>query len=848
MRYCKATVFFIFLMVFLHLNVLSFAQQYGLRFSGAEVPQFQRTSLDINPDKYFSLRNEFTLSFQLSFPPGLVRYYGYILRIIDDQGNNVDLIFNYRSIASTSVNVIYGNEQTNILLETNIASMFDAWKEIKLTFDLRNHMMAFSIGDTTINAEGIYLSHRVKFLFGRNNHEHFKTVDVPPMKIRDVKVSKREKLIHHWPLNESMGDTPVDVIGNKEANVSNPTWLSRLYQNWENVFNDTIVGQAAVTYNKQEGKIYLVGQERLTVYTAADKKSEMIGFQAFPVGFFQGRQAFYDDLRNRVVLSNIWNSSFFAFNFSTKQWDTIYPGSNRVAVYWHYNKYFSAKDNSLLVFGGYGQYEFRNIVQQFLFSGNQNDTLRITGDTYYPRYLAALGFMHDTILLLGGHGSLSGKQIESPREFFDLTTYSIKDKKFSKRYDFIPPIKDAVFANSMVIDQNSKAFYALVFPYFEHYGYLQLVKGALYEPTFDIVGDRIPFQFEDISSFADLYYCPTINKLIAVSLFYNKEQNSTKASIYTISFPPDTLMEENGRKPAALHWIIYPGILGLLMIPIVFIWYFRRKSKRKKICKKEEETKPETTESHKVPIVSEELLQKNTVLFFGGFKIFNHSSVDITSKFSPLLKEIFILIWLNSLNGRNGVSSEKLKELFWFHKDEKKAMNNRAVNIAKLKCLLEEIDTCELSKQTGYWKIIFDENEVYNDYLACLLLANQKKTLQKNDILGLINIIDKGAFLEDLSYEWLDAFKAEISNIIIDIFVDFGLSFDVNVDPDFILNLADTIFYFDIVNEEAMILKCKSLNAKGKHSMANKSYLEFVKNYKALYDSDFEKSFSEIIK
>lgn len=125
------------------------------------------------------------------------------------------------------------------------------------------------------------------------------------------------------------------------------------------------------------------------------------------------------------------------------------------------------------------------------------------------------------------------------------------------------------------------------------------------------------------------------------------------------------------------------------------------------------------------------------------------------------------MIWLNSLNDHIGVSSEKLKELFWFDKDDKKAMNNRAVNIAKLKTLLEEMNSCQLTKQTGYWEMEFDENIVYNDYLACLNLANNKKVLNKEDVLELINIVEKGAFLEDLSYEWLDAFKADISNIII---------------------------------------------------------------------------------
>jgi len=859
-RCIKSGAFLFLFLLFLHLNLSIYGQEYGLRFSGAEVPQYQRTTLDLNPDRFFSFRDEFTLTFDISFPPDLHRYYGYIIRIVDNKDKNIDLVFQYRDYLSTGLTVIHKNEQTNIFLETNLAELFEDWETIALAFDLNNHFLTLTFGDTSIVAKDIVLNNRVKILFGSNDYKHLKTNDVPPMLIKDIKLTQGNRLLHHWPLHESNGYFANDLVKQQKAQINNPTWIRHKFQNWENIYNDSIEGPAAVTYNPRDENIYLIGQNMMTIYNPFTKANETLKYNNIPESIIKGRQAFFDTVNDRLILFNIWNTNFASFDFNTLKWNNIYTGPRNPTLYWHYNKHFLEKDNSLLIFGGYGQYEFRNIVRKISLSDNDYDTLQTHGDTYHPRYLAALGAVEDRILLLGGRGSVSGKQIESPGNFYDFTEFSLKNNQFTRIYDFVPPIEDVAFANSLILDESNKSFYALAFPNYEFYSHLQLMRGNLDEPDFELLGDKIPYRFEDILSFADLYYCKSLNKLIAVTLFYNNDSDKTDFSVYTIKFPPEKFIENTDK---TLSWLLSKwAIIVFVIAAIVLLFFIIKFIKHKRGLPLNEESKefektngaPEEILKRETPIIDNSTIAEevtsysNTVLFFGGFKVFNKYSEDITSKFSPLLKEIFILVWLNSLKGYNGVSSEKLKELFWFHKDEKKAMNNRAVNIAKLKCLLGEIDSCNLSRETGYWKIEFDENIVYNDYSACLKLANNKKRLQKKDITKLIVLTSKGAFLEDLSYEWLDAFKADISNIIIDTLVEFGLSYDVKQDPEFILNLANTIFYFDIVSEEAMILKCKALIAVGKHSLAKKCYTEFVKNYNALYDSEFDEQFSEIIK
>jgi len=54
------------------------------------------------------------------------------------------------------------------------------------------------------------------------------------------------------------------------------------------------------------------------------------------------------------------------------------------------------------------------------------------------------------------------------------------------------------------------------------------------------------------------------------------------------------------------------------------------------------------------------------------------------------------------------------------------------------------------------------------------------------------------------------------------------------------------IFYFDPLNEEAMIIKCKTLSALGKHSLAHYTFENFSKEYRNLYGEEFKKDFHAV--
>jgi len=52
-------------------------------------------------------------------------------------------------------------------------------------------------------------------------------------------------------------------------------------------------------------------------------------------------------------------------------------------------------------------------------------------------------------------------------------------------------------------------------------------------------------------------------------------------------------------------------------------------------------------------------------IFFDGYQVIYSKDHDITRKFTPLLEDIFLLIWLFSLKNDKGIMNKKIIEIFW---------------------------------------------------------------------------------------------------------------------------------------------------------------------------------------
>ncbi|WP_316815269.1 galactose oxidase [Pedobacter nyackensis] len=826
------------------------SQSYGLGFVGDGVVKDKRTSLDLNSGQSICLDHNFELSFDLSFMPGYTDYFGYIFRLIDEKQRNIDLIYDMRFMENKHFKLIVGNKISDIAFDIDINKLYAKWHTLKFKFDLdRQEIVLFADGKSYRQKAGLN-KECYRILMGANSYKDFKVKDVPPMKIRDIKITEDTKLSYHWPLNEQAGLKASEIINGKDGMVTNPLWIKKMHHDWELVNFFDVKGAASIAMNAEKEELYVIAKDSLVTYNIVSHQLSYLGYQSGNQDLLSGNQSIYAAGRQQLLNFYVDQKLVSGFDFERKTWDRKYISPDVITLFWHPNKFYSAADSSLYVIGGYGQYLYKRNVFRYHFPEKKWTEIKTSGD-FTPRYLSALGAVKNGAYILGGYGSATGEQILNSKNIYDLNFYDVKSRSFKKLFEIKPKNEEFAFANSMIINEETGSYYALTFPNYKYNSSLQLIQGSLNSPSYKLMGNSVPYAFHDIHSFADLYYCPGSKRFVAVLLLHNEKENKTSVKIYTLYGPPEEAFAElpivlaSGRS-----WYFFILIPILIIVGFfVYKWYHsRRKIEKKEIIEAPALTKTESVHENvetETANVKEDI--RNTIFLFGNLQLFDKDGEDITKHLSPLIRELFLVVLLYTIKWGRGISSEKLTEILWFDKSADSARNNRSVNIAKLKLILDRMEGCQISKNTGYWMIDFDPNVVKVDYKQYLNIVNSKLEVDKERINRLTNIVHRGSFLSNLEYDWLDLFKSEVSNEIIDTYLHFAATIKIAEDPEFLINLSNYISYFDTVNEEAMVIKCKALVHLGKHSLAKTKFETFSKDYKVIYGEDFKQSFQEIL-
>ena len=840
---------------FLFFTVQTLAQSNGLHFNGQETVQDKRTSLDLSADGDVCLDGDFRLEFDLSFTPKYRDYYGYVFRIIDQNGYNIDLIYDQKSSNGQNFKLIIGNKFSKIAFNINKKLLFNHWSHFRMSYSRKDDKLSFYNGNQTYSEANVGLksSRCFKVVFGVNHYKRFKTTDVPMMNIKDINIFENDALKFSWPLDEFNGSVALDRIQDKKASVENPAWINEMHSKWKMVQHLSIKGHPSIAFNQEKEIVYIVGPDAMYSCAIGEYILDTLNYDA-KRDFTAGNQSVFDPASNRLYNVFIDQKKPTYFDFGNQKWDQKFTRPTRLTRYWHANKFISKADSSLYVFGGYGQLMYKDSISRYHLTSKSWQNVKLKGDVFKPRYLAALGATANgsTAFIIGGYGSETGQQMLNPESYYDLLKFDVGSQSLKKVYTLKSPDIDFAFSNSLIIDSASKNYYGLIFPTGKFNSRLQLIKGSLTSPTFQRIGNYIPYQFHDIHSYSDLFLAPVSRKLIAITMF-TKENNETDVKIFTIEFPPNRLTKFSTRSHSLGYTV---AAIFLLLIASGTAWFYSRKLRKKPLISTPlvlpeepllipvephltDDALPATVESINIPSAS--------IFLFGNMQLFDRSGNDVTKSLSPLLKELFLLILTYSMRKEGGISGKKLDELLWFGKSEKIARNNRSVNIAKLKSILDKLEFCRLHKDSGYWSIDVDYNHVKVDYFEFLQIFKDHTESDRQRIARLVKIIDRGPLLLNIDYDWLDQLKSEVSHDVINLFLRFAASADAGSEPEVIIQIANHIFYFDPVNEDAMVYKCKALAHLGKHTLAKSSYEKFVKDYKAIYGVDFEKSFQSII-
>lgn len=824
-------IFWLFLLAVMHICTFVEGQYYGMKFGGIENSLDQRSGLNLTPEKSLKINGNLDLEFYLRFDEGHDSYFGYIFRLILGD-MNIDLIHGVVPGNPNNFELILDQKTSDIAFQVPVYEVQNDWLKIRLELDFEKGLISFYYNDTILveQLNAIDKNSGFRLMFGANSFGNYSSTDVPDMIIRDVQVRNGKKATINWPLNETDGTIAHSFPEGNNGIASNPLWLLKIHNTWEQRLSKYISGEARTAFDSKNDELYLISSDSIHIYNVVNNSLYSLPLNlSYPIE--SSTAIIFDTSSNNLLMYSLDYNYIAVFDKERRMWSAPYQGPRDFTIYWHHNR-FAAPDGSIVGFGGYGQYTFKNSVFQWNPEMNRFDSISYQGD-FFPRYLAGAGLnpVDSLYYIIGGYGSESGKQSESPDYYYELISYSLEDRSFSNVHKFPDTEAGFCFANSIVFD-HANNLYALYFPKYQFDNQLQLMKVSLEDPDIIELGNAIDFSFLDINSNADLHYSQGSNSLLALSSY--TANGYTQIYVNSIAFPPQPFTPEiSSEKERNIAAILY-SLAAIIVFAATYFISLRRKSRN---------TSKKRTLS--VPREAARTKTKSSIILFGGFQVIDKDGNDITGQFTPLPKKLFLFILLHSLRNDKGVSSNTLYETFWFEKTVESARNNRAVNIVKLKSLLDSLNTAAISKDTGYWKYDFDPAAIHIDYYEYLQLVRQKEELSREQIVQLLAIIENSPFLYNTNADWLDPFKSEVSNGIIDTL--FRYIHNVDDDPEFLLHLTKCIFQCDTVSEEALKVQCRLLIKQGKHSLAQKAYSNFLKEYEVLYGEAYSLSFKQVI-
>ncbi|MCK7532007.1 MAG: hypothetical protein MZV63_13770 [Marinilabiliales bacterium] len=183
-----------------------------------------------------------------------------------------------------------------------VTSALDSWVNLRVKFLLNEDRLIFYTPDSFYVQKdvGFKRDDSFRIIFGANDYANFKTSDVPSMNIKDIRISEEGKIKYHWPLDEEEGTRAESRLNNAEALVKNPIWIKNNHSRWETRYQDEIKGYVLVACDKENGRIFFVGDRELLIYSAQENAVQPVKYLDKSITITNNYYAIYNSLDNKI--------------------------------------------------------------------------------------------------------------------------------------------------------------------------------------------------------------------------------------------------------------------------------------------------------------------------------------------------------------------------------------------------------------------------------------------------------------------------------------------------------------------------------------------------------------------
>ena len=415
-----------------------------------------------------------------------------------------------------------------------------------------------------------------------------------------------------------------------------------------------------------------------------------------------------------------------------------------------------------------------------------------------------------------------------------------------------------VFSNSMVLRKEEHKAYTIAYNNSKFHSTAILSVIDWKNGTFETLGDSIPYNFLDSDSFCDLIYVEQTSTLYGVFLEKKEPGNDYSVEIYSLAFPPlkasDIEQIPAGGDKELMKYIVLSVVVLLIIIGVTISYRKRLKRKTSPATAGtlEEGRVDNSAKAEEQPVTTKLQDKKpriSTIHLLGDFQVFDKEGNDITQEFTPIIKQVFLYILLNSIAKGRKVTSQELDETFWLGMNKADASNTRNVNIRKLRLILERTGDIAINYKGGYWSISIGDDITcdYHEINKILQEVPDKATVDIATLQRILKLAAGGTLTPTISAEWLDSFKDEYTKQVTTFMLRMLETSDVKGNNKLILQIADVLLLNDTLDEEAIRIKCQILFRMGQKGASKRCYDTFVAEHTRLLNEKSAISYEDIL-
>ena len=761
---------------------------------------------------------------ELSFDVRSIRDepYGCVCRLIGDRGYVIDLINSVSHDHRWVPLLIAGGK--SVELKSDIR--WGEWEKVLLQVDTQSGSVTLKYGEEQayVDVPVIKGSRSFRISFGRCPFDKFDVELASSFDIRDVHLSHGRKLFAEWPLRMHSGNESPDIHGRKTALAENPIWLA-----------DELIKPRPLLH-LECGKGTCIAFDGDRNFLIVDNPEQLISFDAevLALDTVQVTEGFLPpaNATNQLIYTgdtllsyNLLGNAYASFDQELCKWSGG-KSANETDFYTNYTATWDTERKKLYCFGGYGFFHLYDDLR--ICDPAHPDSLRIVSLTgISPRCFSSSAMLDGDLYIFGGKGTKSGNQELAQDYNYDLYKYNPDSGALTSIWTLpTPPQERFVPGENMIWEPSEGCFYTVLIPDEKDFVLARIMRD---KPTVDMAS----LPTEGIRRLCNFIY---------VNLFLNARRDRLYIASVQSEINGDTFLDilvlDYPIPP--LSGIVLPpqekktpvlpaAIAFMILVTVAISLLLARKRNRR----------GDGSAYHPDNYYN---FSRNSICLFGGFSVHDCNGNDITSQFTPTLRQLLTLLILYSSKDPQGVINARINKTIWYYKPEDSANNNRNVTIRRLRTILEEVDGVKITSKNKFWRIELS-SPAQCDYVEALRLYREGKS--KSDVNHLLELLLRGELLPDTSEEWTSGFKNDFSTMTV-VFLSGQLSRN-DFPESIIMQSALAVLHYDPLNEKALRTRCRILCAQGSTGLAKEAYDGFASSWQASFGNPYSLSFKEII-